>query len=58
MVLVVPLAAGGAMMLLQFTGPTPFVFTWKLKPAEGEGSETATMFVAVRAILSSEAPGE
>ena len=43
--------------LLQFTDATPFVFTCKLEPVEGEGQNTATVFVVVRAMESNGAPG-
>src|ERR1044071_350451 len=47
----------GAVSLLQFTELTLLVFCCNTKPVEGEGQETATVFVGVRAMESNGAPG-
>jgi len=51
-VLVVPSSEGVARTLLQFAVPIPFVFCCRVKPVEGEGQETAMVFVVVRAMVS------
>ena len=51
-VLVVPSSEGVATTLLQFTVAMPLVFCWSVKPVEGDGQDTATVFVVVRATVS------
>ncbi len=43
--------------LLQFTELMLLVFCCKVQPVEGDGQVTATVFVAVRVMESSGAPG-
>ena len=43
--------------MLQFTVAMPLVFSWSVKPVEGDGQDTATVFVVVRRMLNSGAPG-
>ena len=49
--LVVPSSKGVVTTLLQFTVARPLVFCCKVKPVEGEGQETATLFAVVRATV-------
>ena len=43
--------------MLQFGVAIPLVFCCSVKPVEGDGQETATVFVVVRAMVSSGEPG-
>ena len=52
-----PSSSGAVTTLLQFTVLTPLVFTCSTNPAEGDGQETAMVFVDVRAMESSGEPG-
>ena len=45
-------------MLLQFTELTLLVFCCNVQPVEGDGQETATVFVVVRVMVSVGAPGD
>jgi hypothetical protein len=55
-VLVVPLSAGVVTTLLQFKEAMPLVFCCKVKAPAGEGQDTATVFVVVRAMVSNGSP--
>ena len=55
-VLVVPLSAGVVTTLLQFNEAMPLVFCCNVKPSAGEGQDTATVFVAVRMMVSNGTP--
>ena len=56
-VLVAPSSAGAVRTLLQFTELTLLVFCCNTKSVEGDGQNTATVFVVVRAMESNGAPG-
>ena len=51
-VLVVPLSVGRMRTLLQFTAVMPLVFCCNVNPVDGDGQETTTVFVVVRATVS------
>ena len=51
-VLVVLSSNGAVRTLLQFTVAKPLVFSSNKKPVEGDGQETASVFVVVRATVS------
>ena len=51
-VFIVPSSKGAVRTLLQFTVVMPLVFCCNVKPVEGDGQETATVFVVVRATVS------
>ena len=46
-VLVVPSSVGVMATLFQFVVPMPVVFSWRVKPVEGDGHDIATLFVVV-----------